>query len=303
MLGSATVLTRDTTIDDIPQIDRIRQAVEPWHVASIETQRRRFAAPAEAEMIRICAEIDGQVMAAANGGLNPYAGEPGMATASVRVHPEVRGQGIGTALYERIEAHLRGIGARRVHANVMDDEASMAAATRRGFVFGAIDQFIVVDPRDLPPQPAAAAGVTVMTAAQAGPDPFYQVSDTAARDEPGDVAFAGMPYADWLEHYWPTVDRDISMIALVHGRPAATTALDANYDTGRAMSIGSDALREFRGRGLVKLIKSVSLRAAAERGITAAYTANDEVNAPIRAINAWLGYRPVGALRSALKTL
>jgi len=60
-------------------------------------------------------------------------------------------------------------------------------------------------------------------------------------------------------------------------------------------------LREYRGRGITKLIKSLSLRAAADRGITAAYTANNETNAPMRAINAWLGYEYVGSARTALR--
>jgi hypothetical protein len=112
-----------------------------------------------------------------------------------------------------------------------------------------------------------------------------------------------MPYDDWLAQDWPTIDPDLSIVAFVDGAPATTTALNANYATGKAMSAGSDCLREFRGRGLVKLIKSVSLRAAAEAGITQAVTGNDLVNAPMRAINAWLGYEYVGANRSAVKTL
>ncbi len=154
----------------------------------------------------------------------------------------------------------------------------------------------------MPAVASPAAGVTVMSAREAGPEPFYQVIDVAARDEPGEVAFVGMPYDEWLEQYWQTVDHDLSMIAVVDGRPASTTELNVNYATGRATSAGTDTLPEFRGQGLATLVKTVSLRAAAGRGITAAFTSNDEVNTPMRAINARLGYEYVGSVRVGVRT-
>jgi hypothetical protein len=38
-------------------------------------------------------------------------------------------------------------------------------------------------------------------------------------------------------------------------------------------------------------------------GFVEAFTSNDEVNAPMLAINTWLGYRAVGAERSCAKQL
>lgn len=288
------------TSDDLVHTDQIRRAIEPWHVASVATQRRQFNADTAATSARMCAVVDGDVVGFGTATLSAPSSS---AIVSVRVRPYTRGGGIGTALYQRVEAHLCTVGADQAQTFVMDDPDSRNFAVRHGFTLGATDRFVVVDPRILPPAPPAAADVTVLTAGEAGPEPFHAVSDTAARDEPGDVVFEGIPYESWLTRYWPTVDQNVSMIAFVGGVPAATTALDTNYATGRAMSIGSDALREFRGRGLIKLIKSRSLRAAAERGITASFTANDEDNAPIRAINAWLGYTDVGAVRSAVKAL
>jgi hypothetical protein len=56
-----------------------------------------------------------------------------------------------------------------------------------------------------------------------------------------------------------------------------------------------------RGRGLAKLAKSVAPHRARDAGLTRAYTSNDEVNAPMLAVNGWLGYRPVGAEVSCVK--
>jgi GNAT superfamily N-acetyltransferase len=50
--------------------------------------------------------------------------------------------------------------------------------------------------------------------------------------------------------------------------------------------------RAYRGRGLARLVKVASLRRARERGLTEAYTGNDESNVPMLRVNASLGYQP-----------
>jgi GNAT superfamily N-acetyltransferase len=299
------VLIRETTAADIEQLDLVRQAIEPWHVATVETQLRWFHSvnPA-AKPMRLCVEVDGLVVANGSARLDLYAAtNAGTAVVGLNVHPRVRRQGIGGALLARLEEHLRSIGAVQAFGQLMEAPHEMAFAGRHGYTLGATDRWIVVDPRVLPPMPETPAGVTVATAAETGPEIWYAVVDVAARDEPRDEPFTGMPYDDWLRLQWPVLDKEVSLIAFVDGEPASTTALNVNYATRRAMSEGTDTLREYRGRGITKLIKSMSLRAAAERGITAAFTANNEVNAPMRAINAWLGYEFVGSTRTAHKTL
>lgn len=51
-------------------------------------------------------------------------------------------------------------------------------------------------------------------------------------------------------------------------------------------------LREFRRRGLARLVKLATIRWAAEHGITAIYTGNDTENAPMLALNDSLGFHP-----------
>ncbi|HEY1489312.1 MAG TPA: GNAT family N-acetyltransferase [Micromonosporaceae bacterium] len=295
---------RQTTIDDVPAIDEIWGAAHAWHTITVEAQRTLFTSdPPEARQLRLCAEVGDRLVGSGVAMLNLYAGDNTTAIVSLLVAPDTRGGGTGSALYERLEVHLRRVGATRIQAEVDDEPVSLSFAGARGFELGATDLYVVVDPRDLPPMPDSRSGVAIRTVRESGPEPIYQVINTAAKDEPGDVPFEGIPYEDWIAQYWPSIDHDLSMVAFVDGAPAASTALRARYELGRASSAGSDCLPEFRGRGLVKLLKSRSLRAAADRGITAAYTSNDETNAPMRAINAWLGYRPVGSTRSALKQL
>ena len=82
------------------------------------------------------------------------------------------------------------------------------------------------------------------------------------------------------------------MAAFVDGRLAAITLIRIDRPSGRAQNNLAGTLREFRGRGLATLLKSHSLRRAAELGVTIAITDNEEANAPMLAVNLRLGYRP-----------
>jgi GNAT superfamily N-acetyltransferase len=298
------VLIRDFTLDDLPDVDRLRRATQPWYTASLETQRIWIrTTPEAAKAVRRCAEIDGQVVGFAFGALELTAVEPGVAFIQAVTDPDFRGRGVGGALYAHIEGDVRGVGARRVQLQALDEPVALAWGQRLGFELGATDRFLVVDPRTLPPMPATPDGVSMRTAAEAGSEDLYHVDNIAAQDEPGDVGFAGMPYGEWLDRFWSVCNREASIVAYVDGAPAAATQLDVNLESGRAMSQGSGTLPRYRGRGLLKLAKSVSLRRAAEMGVTSAFTGNDATNKPMLAINDWLGYRYLAATRSMMKTL
>lgn len=295
---------RRVTDDDMEQVNRVRQDSYPWHTNSVESQRAWLRSmPEAARRLDLVAEQDGRIIACGSGQIELTAPKPHVASAGITVHPDFRRQGVASALYAQIESHLRDIGARTMQIHALDEPYALDWGKRLGFELGAQDRFLVVDPRALPPAPPAPDGVSVVSIGEAGPEAVFGVDDISARDEPGDVGYAGMPYEEWLQRFWALVDHDVSMVAVVDGTPAAITLLQVNRETGRAMSNGSGTLREFRGRGLVKLAKSVSLRRAADAGVTQAFTGNDETNKPMLAINSWLGYQFVGGSRSLVKQL
>jgi len=181
------VQIRDTTVEDLPQIDLIRHANEPWHVTNLEAQANWFnSAGPETKPFRICVEIDGRVVANGSVKLDLYGATADSAIVAVNVHPEVRGQGIGGRLFARMEEHLHAIGAVQALGQLVEAPHNVAFAQKHGFTLGATDRWIVVDPRVLPPVPEMAAAVAVTTAAEAGPEAWYAVVDIAARDEPLD---------------------------------------------------------------------------------------------------------------------
>ncbi len=99
-----------------------------------------------------------------------------------------------------------------------------------------------------------------------------------------------------MSEFWrsPILDDDASLAAFVDGRLAAITMIRVDRASGRAQNNLAGTLREFRGRGLATLLKSHSLRRAADLGATIAITDNEEQNAPMLAVNTKLGYRPFG---------
>ncbi len=94
--------------------------------------------------------------------------------------------------------------------------------------------------------------------------------------------------------FWrsPFVDDDASLVAFVEDDLAAMTMIRVDRPSGRAQNNLAGTLPRYRGRGLATLLKSHSLRRAAELGATIATTDNDESNAPMLAVNEKLGYRP-----------
>ncbi|GAB4049987.1 GNAT family N-acetyltransferase [Catellatospora paridis] len=297
---------REMAIEDVPEQARIRYASFGWFISSVAQQEVwwRTTLP-KARVLRLLALRDGRAVGCAVGGFNVSTSEPGASYVQVEVHPEHRGQGVGSALNQRIEEHLRAIGARRVRAFATEDPADQRWAEARGYTQGAHDRYARLDTAELPPVPPLPSGVTTASLREAGPQTVYDLDQAASVDEPGDMSFDGIPYDVWLARYWNSPDQqlDIGTVVLVDGVAACATFLEANLDLGKGMSTGTCTLREYRGRGLAKIAKSVALRKAAQAGIHTAITCNDYTNAPMIAVNDWLGYQPFASEYAYLKQL
>ncbi|WP_412541199.1 GNAT family N-acetyltransferase [Longispora sp. K20-0274] len=303
---SAEVIIRPATAEDLPEIMAIRTGEYPYMVRSLEGYRRIFeSVPARARKLHLVAVAGGVVAGVGTAELDIFTAEEGAGEAAVTVRPEYRGQGIGTALFAHAEQHLGEIGARRVRTWVRDVPEYLAWARRFDFEPSRPVTFSRADPTNLPAMPALPAGVTLISAAEAGPRMMYELDQATVADEPGDIEIEMVPYDEWLTLLWGDADmrHDLGVVALVDGVPAASTVVQADLATGRSWSGGTGVLRDFRGRGLAKLVKSDSLRRVAAAGITAAYTANDDQNAPMLAVNTWLGYRVTATQWSCMRTL
>jgi GNAT superfamily N-acetyltransferase len=302
-------LIRPATLDDAEAYAALRRLVTPYQVQTPAGFRHlwQHASPAS-RLLVLVAEDAGVVVGAGRAAFNTWTSTAGAAVAMAWVHPEHRRRGIGRQLYERLEEHLRGHGALSVQGWALEDEEAARWCARRGFTRGHQARFSRLDLTDagaLPPIPSYANDVSLASYAEIGPDGVYPVDSVAMRDEPGDVTHDAVPYGEWLDDVWrrPETDHDASTVVLVDGVPATITTVEADYETRRMWSGGTGTLREYRGRGLAKVAKSVAVRRAAARGIATAYTNNDVTNGPMLAINEWLGYQPCATDWSYVKSL
>jgi GNAT superfamily N-acetyltransferase len=297
-------LRSDTDLDRLHEIIR---TVHPYLVRSRDGLAWQFGHAPAAQRFRVfVAELDGTPVGLVRCGLDWETSVPHQGFAHVSVLPAYRGRGAGAALLAAAEDHLRGLGVRDVQAWGSTDPASERFADQHGYQRRrrARYQRAELSAARLP-EPVVPAGVELRPWSDFADDPrpLWSADADASRDEPGDVPVDDLPYEGWLAAAWqpPDTDRELSMAAVVDGTVAAFTL--AQTDPPRYWSGMTGTRRAYRGRGLGTLVKVASLRRAVERGLTEAYTGNDEQNAPMLAINTRLGYRECAAQWRCLRHL
>ncbi|MEU4583422.1 GNAT family N-acetyltransferase [Kitasatospora aureofaciens] len=253
------------------------------------------------------AELDGRVVGGVRCGLMLGTSTTGVGYANGSVLPGFRRRGAATALLAAAERHLSGHGVTEMHTWLDDEPASLAFAAARGYRLGRTAQFGARDlTLPLPQAPVRPAGVELRPGTDWADDPrpLFLVEADAIRDEPGEVAMDALEYEEWLRADWARPDLDLGLItvAVVDGVPAAFTMVQTD-GVDRYWSAFTACRREFRGRGLARLAKLESLRLAAAAGYRRAYTSNDTTNAPMLAVNSWLGYERCAGERKGIKRL
>lgn len=288
-------------LDDADGLAALRRATYPYLVRSAAAERYSLLNRDPAERGETYVAEDDGLVGAASAGLSVWTSKPGASSFSVHVHPDHRRRGVGTALAEAAHTHLTEIGARVVHTYCTED--SVGFARQLGYEPRRRVHYAGVDPRVLPPLPETPSGVTLVRLSEVEPRLVYDADKVASLDEPGELQADAMTYQDWFRDVWasPAQDLPLGVAAVVDGKVACFTAVETDGD--RAWSGFTGTVPEHRGRGLAKLVKSVALRRAAEAGVVAAYTSNDDGNPAMLAINDWLGYRRVATHHGCLRTL
>jgi GNAT superfamily N-acetyltransferase len=292
MLG---IMVREGRSEDFGAATELLNRVWPHRVGSERSLRHACdAEPPHAHRRYWAAEDDGKLAGWATAAIEDQSAEhPGFLQVSVA--PESRNGGLGTALLERCEAHLAGLGVTTVHTSTTPEEASQRLATARGFRHTNTTRISGVDPRTVEPC-RAPPGVDLRPLAGLDPRKVYELDAEAMLDVPGEVAMDEVSFEQWLKDYWrePDTDLDASVAAVIGDRPVAFSHLRI-APGGRAITEMTGTLREFRGRGLAQLAKRATLVNAAKRGVELVFTENDETNGPMLRVNEKLGYRPIGS--------
>ncbi|GAA2508801.1 GNAT family N-acetyltransferase [Streptomyces longisporus] len=291
---------RDLRSDDRADVEgfaHVRHLALPYILWTPDAIVHRLAhTHPDARFRSLVAEEDGEVVGTAQVQLAYDSPEPGQGMLNIYVHPGRTHRGAGDLLVRAAEQHLAGHGATKLFAWVLDEPANRAFAERRGYRASRSAHFLRLDLTGgaLPPLQSPPPGVELRSAADFADDPrpLFELDAMTVSDEPSDVEAELTDYEAWIAETWahPLLDRQLTTIALVEGRPAAFSLAWTDAATGRYATAMTGTARPYRGRGLAKLAKNDSLHRARAAAYTVALTGNDTENEPMLAINKWFGY-------------
>lgn len=280
----------DSARDADALVELLREE-SPWTTINRAAWLHREASvPARAQLGAWVAEFDGEVVGE-SWALKTWWME-GPVSLNVAVLKRHQGKGIGSALYEHAVAHAASLAPTRILSGFFETPQAVAFARSRGFDEESAELISVVDPRMLDVETAA----EVRTCSQIDPKVLWRINEAVTPDVPGQGNPSHMPFDEWREFVMerPLYQPEGSFVAYADGEPAAISMLAADLETGRAVTILTGTLREFRGRGLGLAAKAASLRWAGANGVSYISTVNDETNAPMLALNTRLGYKLAG---------
>jgi len=223
---------------------------------------------------------------------------------SVQVPPSFRRRGIGGRMAEAICAEAEKAGSAGLLVVVEDSDESKGFAERRGFTIGRRMSHSRADLSAVPEPVPAPDDLRVADLDQVEPEQVWQAVVAVAEGDPSGLSFAP-PYDEWLATDWghPDLRRDLS-VAVLDGDTVVSFVITAADPERRAIwSNLTGTIPAQRGRGLAKVVKSAALARARDAGFALAYTGNDAGNAPMLAVNTWLGYTVSSAAWTAEKAI
>lgn len=284
---------------DLAALVTISTEVTPDEPTSLEELRWSDATyPGTA---RYLAELDRRVVAAATVG-RIYMRPPEFdgLWATIDVLPAVRRRGIGSGLYDAVAGHARAAGKAALHMVSREDRPeSVGFLSHRGFVEFERMRIVALDLRGLePPNVSAPDGVAITTLAER-PDLVSGVHAVAEVAFP-DIPIATVPVAvGTLEEFRardvdrPGIPAEAFTIALDEStrRVIGYASLILLPGSARAYHDMTAVVPDWRGRGVAGALKRATIAWAVGAGIASLETGNDIDNAPMRAVNARLGYR------------
>ncbi len=191
-------MVRGARSEDFGSATELLNRVWPHRVGSERGLRHAAdAAPPNAHRRYWAAENDGKLVGWATAAIEYQSVErPGFLQVSVA--PESRKAGLGTALLERCEAHLAGLGVATVLSFTTPEDAWQRLAIAHGFRHTNTTRISGVDPRTIEPR-SAPPGVDLRPLASLKPREVYELDAEAMLDVSGEVAMDAVSFEQWRE--------------------------------------------------------------------------------------------------------
>jgi mycothiol synthase len=290
-----------TSDEDLGHIVRIITTVAPDDPTSVAEMR--WSETAYPGGRRFLAWLDGEPIGSGGvGRIYVYAEDYPALWGNIAVLPDHRRKGAGTALLATIAEVARLAGKPMLIGRTAGDRLeAIEFLEHRGFVEYERMKAVRLDLAGIEPpaiDPPSGIDITSLAARPELVEGVYGVAVEALPDIPGEGPMAPGSLAEFRVR---DVDRDVV--------PAGGFAIAVDAPSGRVIGYanlllvpGNDTVawhgmtavaRAWRGRGVASALKRATIAWAAANGIEALETANDTDNAPMRAVNLALGYRPL----------
>ncbi|PNY81991.1 GNAT family N-acetyltransferase [Deinococcus koreensis] len=263
---------------------------------------------------RLVAEQGGRVVAVAGFGHDSHSYEDWRYWGGINVHPDARGQGIGTALYSELLRQAAERGARELRTGSSDqphDAVGRAFLERRGWsvAWERYESQLSTADLDLGTfdelfRQVEESGVRLISLTELEGDPerdrqLWELDSLLFEDVPLGTPFTKKALEQWVKEEMddPHLAKELSFVAV---RPGLRDPLLGDYigysTLGRAPDgtyyIGMTGVRrEDRGRGIAKALKVAAMRALHAAGGGVIKTFNDPPNVAMLGMNAALGFR------------
>jgi mycothiol synthase len=268
---------------DLEAWRRVRIAVTPYERTDSVEELRQRATP---ERLMLLAYRNGELAGSGVGGR----GDTASGFAIPRVLPEHRRHGVGTKLLYTLAEHVQTLGLPDL-GGAADDEAAVAFGRHFGFeeVGRQVEQVRAIAANE--PWPAVPDDLMLICLVEQ-PELLERLYHELALD-----AFEDMPTprrveitpeqweSEWIT--WP----EASFAAFADGELVGMAGLLHDVDQPeRAENALTTVRRDFRGRGIARVLKETTIAWASERGLREIYTWTQTGNENMRAVNERLGY-------------
>ncbi|MCG3088388.1 GNAT family N-acetyltransferase [Sporosarcina cyprini] len=305
--------------DDYPHVAALFNTIEPDSVTaqSLEEEDRHVPATSHLTLnehgllagfgrTRVVAENEEGAIIGYGASFRAPWTDPGQFGSTFCVHPDYRNQGVGSLLLAHIEKWANEQQASILLSTVHDwIDASLPFVEKRGFQLDAHVFDLLLDLRrtyDPVQQKDAAAqamrsGIRFITFAEIrGEDSeqkLYELCVETAKDNPGQYGSLP-PLEQWRNEFLPEdISRDDWIfIALDGDRFVGVTQLFTTDEEGVLYTNYTGVRKEYRGRGIAKALKQLSIECALKEGAHTLTTDAEESNAPMQAINRGFGFLP-----------